>query len=200
MTSPAAPVSSRPIVIASLLWLAAAVLLGVTGVFGRIASPAPQVIALVLTVVAVVVTTSVPHVRAWIDSLSLRSLVGIHAIRFIGIAFLVLGARGLLSPLFAERAGWGDIAAATGAVLLVLSGIPRTALHRSFYLAWNTLGLLDLIVAVGTAAIVVMRGETPGMVPLSRLPLIIVPVLAVPFLFAAHVAIYRRLLSNRGTR
>jgi hypothetical protein len=200
MTSPASPVSSRPIVVTSLLWLAATVLLGVTGAFGRVRSPAPQLIALVLTVVAVVVTTSVPNLRAWIDSISIRALVSIHVIRFIGIVFLILGARGLLSPLFAERAGWGDITAATGALFLVLSGLPRSTRHRWLYLAWNTFGVLDLIVAVSTAAIVVIRGDSPGMEVLSRLPLIIVPVLAVPFLFAAHVAIYRRLLGNRETR
>lgn len=200
MTSPTSPVSSRPIVVMSLLWLGATVLLGLTGVFTRITSPAPQLFALVLTVVAIVISTTVPNVRAWVDSLSLRSLVGIHAIRFIGIAFLILGARGQLSPLFAERAGSGDITAATGAVLLVLSGVPRSSTHRWVYLAWNTFGVLDLIVAVSTAAIVVIRGYTPGMQLLAQLPLIIVPVLAVPFLFAAHVAIYRRLLSGTDSR
>ena len=197
MTSPTAPVSSRPVLFASLLWFAAAVLLGVTGVFAALKPPAPQVLVLVLTIVAIAVSTSVPRVRDWVDSLSLRALVSIHLVRFVGISFLILGARGLISPVFAERAGWGDITAAIGAGLLMLSGSPRSATHRWVYVAWNTFGVLDLIVAVGTATLVVLRASVPGMEPLTRLPLIIVPVLAVPFLFADHVAIYRRLLSNR---
>lgn len=200
MTSPAVPVSSRPIVVMSTLWLAVAVLLGVTDVFAALRPPVPQVIVLVLTVVAIVVSTAVPTVREWIDSLSIRTLISIHLIPFVGIAFLVLAARGVLSPVFAERAGWGDITAAVGATLLMLSGAPRSTLHRRLYLAWNTLGVIDLVVAVGTAAMVVMRGSVPGMEPLARMPLIIVPVLAVPFLFAGHVAVYRRLLSRPETR
>ena len=198
MTSPTAPVSSRPVLFASALWLGAAVLLGVTGVFAALRPPTPQVLVLVLTIVAIAVSTTVPRIRDWIDSLSLRALLSIHLVRFVGISFLVLAARGLISPVFAERAGWGDITAAVGAGLLILSGVPRTAMHRWAYLAWNTFGVLDLIVAVGTATLVVLRGSEPGMEPLTRLPLIIVPLLAVPFLFAGHVAVYRRLLSNRA--
>src|SRR5713101_5215635 len=111
-------------------------------------------------------------------------------------AALVLGARGALSPIFAAGAGWGDVIAAAGAVLLVLSGSPRTTLHRWAYLAWNTFGVLDLVVAVGTATIVVIRGDIPGMEPITRLPLVLVPTLFVPMLFAAHVAIYRRLMRS----
>lgn len=198
MTSPTAPVSSRPVLFTSVIWLGAAVLLGVTGVFAALRPPAPQVLVLVLTIVAIGVSTTVPRIRNWIDSLSLRALLSIHLLRFVGISFLVLAARGLMSPVFADRAGWGDITAAVGAGLLILSGIPRTTIHRWAYLAWNTFGVLDLIVAVSTATLVVLRGAEPGMEPLTRLPLIIVPVLAVPFLFAGHVAVYRRLLSNRA--
>ena len=67
-------------------------------------------------------------------------------------------------------------------------------------LLWNAFGVLDLLVAVGTAAIVVQRGDAPGMQPLARLPLILVPIFAVPLLFAAHVAIFRRLRDTRDAR
>ena len=195
MTSPVAPVSSRPVVISGLVWLAAAIVFGATGIFAQLRPPGPQIIALALTIMAVGASVAVPSVRSWVDSISLRGLVGFHVMRFVGVVFLVLAARGAMSPVFAMRAGWGDITAATGAVLLVLSGIPRSALHRWAYLAWNTFGVLDLIVAVGTAAIVILRGDTPAMDPIARLPLILVPIFFVPILFASHVAIYRRLLS-----
>ena len=195
MTSPAAPVSSRPVVISGLVWLAVTVVLGASGVFAQLRPPGPQIIVLALTIFVVTASITVPSVRSWVDSIPLRGLVGFHAMRFVGAVFLVLAARGVLSPVFAMRAGWGDITAAAGAVLLVVSGIPRSALHRWAYLAWNTFGVLDLIVAVGTAAVVVLRGATPGMEPITRLPLILVPVFFVPLLFASHVEIYRRLMS-----
>src|SRR6202023_196702 len=173
MTSSAAPVSSRVVVIGGLVWLAAALVVGGTGAFAVLPPPWPQIIILALTVAAIIVSTNVPTVRAWVDSIPMRGLVGFNATRFIGgAAFVVLGARGSLSPIFAARAGWGDITAAAGAGLLLLSGPPRITLHRWAYLAWNSFGVLDLVVAVGTAAIVVIRGDVPGMEPITRLPLV----------------------------
>ncbi|HEX9219357.1 MAG TPA: hypothetical protein VF858_02625 [Gemmatimonadaceae bacterium] len=200
MTSSAAPVSSRVVMVGGLVWLAGALALGATGAFAALPFPVPQIIVFVLTVMAITVSVSVAGVRVWVDSISMSRLVGIHAVRFIGAVFLVLAARGALSPVFAARAGWGDIIAAAGAVVLALSGPPRTSVRWWTYLAWNTFGVLDLVVAVGTATIVVFRGDIPGMAPITRLPLVLVPTLFVPVLFAAHVAIYRRLMRSRGAR
>ena len=183
-------VSPRPAVVGTLVWLALAIALGATGVLGTMRF-GPQVAALTLTVVAVLVSSRVEAVRASVDALPLQVLVGMHAVRFVGIAFLVLSARGELSPLFAERAGWGDIAAATIAVVLCVIGLKR--IPRPVLAAWNVLGTLDLLVAVGTAMFVVVRGDVPGMQPLLGLPLVLVPIFAVPVLFASHVALFRRL-------
>jgi hypothetical protein len=183
-------VSPRPAVIGALVWLALATALGATGVLGSVPF-APQLVALTLTVVAVLVSSRAEAVRESVDAVPLQVLVGMHAVRFIGIAFLVLSARGELSPLFAERAGWGDIAAATVAVVLSIIGLKR--IPRAVLAAWNILGTLDLVVAVGTAAFVVIRGDVPGMQPLLGLPLVLVPIFAVPLLFVSHVALFRRL-------
>jgi hypothetical protein len=181
------------------VWLAGAITLGASGAFAELPLPGPQIIVLALTIVAIVVSTRVPGVRAWVDSIPMGQLVGIHAVRFIGAVFLVLAARGAMSPIFAEPAGWGDVVAAIGAVALAVSGAPRTSAHRSTYFAWNTFGVLDLVVAVGAATFVVVSGEIPGMEPITRLPLVIVPTFLVPLLFASHVAIYRRLRRSRQT-
>jgi hypothetical protein len=186
-----ATVSPRPALVGTLVWLAAATAVGLTGVLGGLRF-GPQLLALTLTVVAVFVSTRVAVVRESVDAVPVQALIGIHAARFIGIAFLVLGARGDLSPLFAERAGWGDITTATIAVGLLLIGL-AIPVPRRVLLAWNVFGMLDLIVAVGTATFVVVRGDVPGMQPLLGLPLILVPIFAVPLLFATHVALFRRL-------
>lgn len=186
-----AAVSARPAIVGTLVWLGLATVVGLTGVLGAVRW-GPQLLALTLTVVAVFISMRVAVVRQSVDALPLRALVGIHAVRFIGIAFLALGARGDLSPLFAERAGWGDITTATFAVILVVIGL-ATAVPRGALLAWNVLGTIDLIVAVGTAMFVVLRGDVPGMQPLLGLPLVLVPIFAVPLLFATHVALFRRL-------
>src|SRR5262245_12056710 len=71
--------------------------------------------------------------RTAVDSRSHQSLVSIHLTRFVGIYFLVLSSRGELDPRFGVPAGWGDIAIALGA--LVILAIP---VSRRFMLIWNT--------------------------------------------------------------
>ena len=186
-------VSSRPAIVGTLVWLMAATLIGSSGVLATLRA-GPLVLGVILTIVAIVVTTQVASVRNAVDAIPLRTVVGIHALRFIGIAFLALSARGELSPVFGQRAGWGDIAVAAIAVVLALTGVGSNGLRRRAVLAWNTLGMLDLLVAVGTAAVIIARGDSPGVEPLMRLPLILVPIFAVPVLLATHVALFRRLL------
>jgi hypothetical protein len=82
-------------------------------------------------------------------------------------------------------------------VILALTGDPRTALRRWAFIAWNILGMIDLIVAVATAAIVVVGGDTAGMQPILRLPLVLVPIYIVPLLFVSHIALLRRLSLGR---
>jgi len=186
-----ASISARPAIVGTFIWLVVATAVGLTGVLGAV-SAGPQLVALTLTVVAVFVSTRVAVVRQSVDALPIQALVGIHVVRFIGIAFLVLGARGELSPLFAERAGWGDLTTATIAGIFLLIGLAKTIPPRAL-VAWNVFGIIDLIVAVTTAAFVVVRGDVPGMDPLLRLPLVLVPIFAVPLLFATHIALFRRL-------
>jgi hypothetical protein len=183
-------VSPRPAIVGTLVWLALATALGLTGTVGALRF-GPQLVALLLTVAAVLVSTRVEAVRQSVDAIPIQALVGLNAIRFIGISFLLLAARGDLSPLFAERAGWGDITTAAIAVVLLFIGLKR--IPRRVLLAWNVFGTIDLLVAVGTAMYVVLRGDVPGMEPLLGLPLLLVPIFAVPLLFATHVALFRRL-------
>lgn len=185
--------SPRWLSIFVLGWLALAIVAAATGRFAAIPFPGPQVLIVALVALVLVVGARVASVRSWIDAVPLRALVGIHISRFIGLAFFVYAARGQLSPLFAERAGTGDILTAVGALALVLSGDPRTPRHRALYLLWNVVGLLDFVVVVITAAWVGARGLVPGVAPLVRLPLSLLPTFAVPLLMASHFFIFPRL-------
>lgn len=187
--------SPRWLPILALGWLALAIAFAASGRLAAIPFPGPQVVLLALVVLSLFLGTRVSSVRAWVDAVPLRVLVGIHVARFVGFAFLALAARGLLSPVFAERAGWGDIITAAGAAVLVLSGDPRTPRHRALYLVWNTFGLLDFVNVVVTAAWIGVRGVEPGLAPLVRLPLSLLPTFFVPILFASHVFVYRRLFA-----
>src|SRR2546429_6643712 len=148
-----------------------ALLAGATGFLVRLPFPGPQLIFLALFVATLVAATAVPALRAWVDALPLGTLVGINALRFIGITFLVLAARGQIAPVFAARAGWGDIPTAVLALVLLAAGEPRTPLHPGLAHAWNVFGLLDLVVAVGTATAVTLDDTAPGIAPVLDPPL-----------------------------
>ncbi len=195
----AAPCFPRAAGIAVTAWLALTLVAGATGFFVRLPFPGPQLIFLALFAATLVAVTAVPALRAWVDALPLRTLIGINAFRFIGITFLVLAARGQIDSVFADRAGWGDIATATLALILVAAGEPRTSLQRGLTHAWNALGFLDLVVAVGTATAVTLQGSTPGVAPVLSLPLVLIPAFVVPVFLASHVVIFRRLRAAART-
>jgi hypothetical protein len=177
-----APARSRTAPIAIATWFVAALVLG-PWLFTHLPFPGPQLIVLAVAVAAAFTLSP------WLKTLSWPALFGMHALRLIGIWFLILGTQGLIASSFATRAGWGDIVAALGAIGLAVAG-PRP---KSLAYAWNTFGLLDLIVAVATATLVVSSGAIPGVEPLTRFPLNLVPTFFVPFFIATHIAIYRKL-------
>lgn len=177
------------------VWLGLAVVAGATGFLTRLPFPGPELISAALFAATLAAGTAVPALRAWIDALPLRVLIGINAFRLIGIIFLVLAAQGQIAPILANRAGWGDIATAALAIILVAAGEPRTPARRALVHAWNAFGLLDLVIAVGTVAWVTLHSITPGIGPLFGLPIALVPMFFVPIFLANHVFIFGRLVA-----
>lgn len=133
------------------------------------------------------------------QALGARSLVTAHLVRFVGIYFLWLHAQGRLPAEFAMRAGWGDVAAATGAVLLLIFW-RETVGFRWLLIAWNLVGAGDLLLAVGTGGW--LNATRPGsMIELAGLPLALVPLWLVPVLFSSHLWLIERCLKSlRGAR
>jgi len=173
------------------IWLGVAIVAGATGAVAALPFPVPQVVLLLLAVLSVIAGTRQGPVRAWVDALPLNAIVGVHVLRAVaGVTFLLLAAGGGMSPLFAYRAGIGDIVAAVLAVVAIAVG------RRGLYLAWNTIGLLDFAIVLYTAAFVAGQGSVPGVAPLLRLPLSLLPTFVVPLLIASHVFVYRRLLRD----
>ncbi len=131
--------------------------------------------------------------RGWVGeamrSVGLRGILAVHTLRFVGFYFLWLHECGRLPREFAERAGWGDVVAAAGACILLVA--PRGRGFGRALLAWNIVGVADLILAVATAGWLSI--ERPGsMAELAAFPLALIPLWLVPMLLASHIFLMRR--------
>jgi hypothetical protein len=122
-------------------------------------------------------------------TLGVRAILAVHLVRFVGIYFLWLQAQGRLPVEFAQRAGWGDIVAAAGALGLLCW--PEGAGFRRGLFWWNLFSAADLFVAVGTAGW--LNLTRPGsMVEITGLPLALIPLWVVPVLLSSHIYLVRR--------
>ena len=176
-------------------WLLAAIALGASGVLLRLRPPAPQVVLAGLTIALLVAWRFNHAFRQWIGTLDLRALIALHLTRFVGLYFLALCRRSELPCDFAIPAGWGDIAVATLALIL-LATWNRTVTIPAWIGAWNALGLIDILFVVASAARHAIA-EPASMVALLRLPLSLLVTFLVPLIISSHIFIFARLLSAR---
>jgi hypothetical protein len=131
--------------------------------------------------------------RGWlaqaVRAIGTRAILRLHLLRFIGFYFIWLHVQGRLPQEFAERAGWGDVIAAVGVLILLV--LPSGAGFDRALAVWNWVGLMDLVLAVGTAGW--LNLTRPGsMNELAALPLALVPLWIVPILLTSHLVLFRR--------
>jgi len=126
--------------------------------------------------------------REWALSLDPQALTIVQSWRIAGFAFVALYVYGILPGIFANPAGWGDIFIGLTApwVALKLTD-PR---HRSAFIAWNVLGMLDLVtaVALGTTSRLINAGGLAADA-MTVQPLSIVPTFLVPLFFIMHIIV-----------
>jgi hypothetical protein len=131
-----------------------------------------------------------PKLRLLQKAEALRPLLILHSFRFIGLAFLVPG---VVSPdlpsAFARAAAYGDVVAATLA-LLSLASLSHGA---GVVLAWifNLWGSADLLNAFYQAN---TAGLTPGQLGATYF----IPTLVVPLLLITHGVAFRILLRHQS--
>jgi hypothetical protein len=143
-----------------------------------------------------------PVFRQLVRAIPATGLIGIHAIRVLGILFLALMDMRLLPAEFALPAGYGDIAVG----LLALGMVYLFTKHKSYAptlaIGWNALGLLDFISALasGIAFIGPFAAQlaAEGTSPLYLNYVLIVPAFGVPLYTLLHVYSLFQLLSARA--
>ncbi len=181
----------RRYVVVGLVWLAAAIGLGVTGRTASWRPPTPQLVLAGLTVLLLAAVVTRPRLRHWLATLDLRWLVAVHLTRFVGFYFLLLYYRdGALPRAFAVPGGWGDIVVAILALGLLMAGGELQARPRLVG-AWNALGLLDILFVVATASRLALA-DPDSMNALLRLPLSLLVTFLVPIIIVDHVVVFWR--------
>ena len=129
-----------------------------------------------------------PQLRLQPRTEALRPVLILHSFRFIGLAFLVPG---VVSPdlpsTFAHSAAYGDIIAATLALVSLLS-LPRGA---GIALAWvsNIWGAADLLNAF-------YQANHAGLLPGQLGATYFIPTVLVPLLMITHGLAFRILLHH----
>ena len=188
---------SAPFLLAMLVWLVIACVAGISGRVATLVPPQPQLVIAALSVVLLLSGWVLPGMRAWLREVNLRGFVAFHITRFVGIAFLLMSARGEMSAEWALPAGWGDIGVAVGALLIALL-LPNPESRPDIVRLWNLIGLIDIVAVVVTAARIGMR-EPGAIAPLLRFPMSLVPTFVVPIVFATHCCMALRLQPRART-
>ena len=182
------------ILIVLSIWFVAALSTVAAGGLAKLPFPPPMLIA-ALALLTIILGFTVA--KEWLRRVDLRSLVAIHLVRFVGIAFLLRVYRGELSDAFVPI-GWGDTIAAVGAVLLLLARVSgKNAAEWWALLLWNVLGFADMLMLIATG--IRMGSIAPEQFALFReLPFGLLPTFFVPLIVATHVFVFWRLFRARS--
>jgi len=127
---------------------------------------------------------------------SYSDLIRVHRFRLVGGFFLVLAWYDAVPPVLGIIAGTGDVIAALSSfwvARLVKNNAPRA---RSWVLAWNTFGLLDILATAGMAnyfSWVYLQTGMASVEVLAEFPFSYIPAIAPPVIIFLHASLYWKL-------
>src|SRR5947209_7669587 len=182
-------------------WLGIVVALGSAHVF-QSRSPGFPWIALGVgapIVVGFIAFSRSRQVRRIVDSIPQAWLLAMQWPRLVGATFLVLLAEHRLPAVFARPAGWGDVLIGVAALPVASAYLAGRSWSRTLAVAFNLLGIADLVVAVGTGFLASpspfrLFFSQPTTSLMTVLPLVLIPAFLVPFWILVHAASLRALL------
>lgn len=171
-------------------WFATAVAAGHWQLLQRLPPAAVPALVLVLSAGLTSAAFRLPHVRAWIELINLRSLVLLHVSRLVGGYFLFLFLRGELPRAFAIPGGLGEIVVGVMALPVAFAPLDDHGRQRAVRI-WNVVGLIDILLVVFTIARLNLT-EPWQLRPLTQLPLSLYPTFLMPLLITTHVILLHR--------
>lgn len=194
------PALRRKLQLGLLLWLSGSCAFAISGILLRL--PPLMLPALIWTpvIIGVLAYHRSAEFKGAIDALELRTLLMVHLLRIIfGASFLWLGAHGELPRSFAYPAGVGDVLAGVSALALILIGPRRVSVKA--LLAWNILGMLDMIsVFFNAQRILFFDGGIEALWRFGQWPFGMLPTSIVSLVLLSHLAIGRACLRRWRAR
>ena len=175
-----------------IVWFALAFLAGYSGKLQNAEPPMPQVLLLTIVALLVISSLKIKSFRNWICSIPTPWLIAVHLTRFVGFYFLILYQQGRLPFDFAVYGGWGDIAVAVGALVLLVLFFLIKDVSKVLINFWNIIGLIDILFVVATATKLALA-DPSSMAELLKLPLSLLPTFLVPIIIFTHLVIIYRL-------
>jgi hypothetical protein len=188
------------------IWLGAVTVLGITGRFVPSPSGRFPLIALPIIpplIVGLVALRRVGPLRRLLDDPSTQvSVTALQAFRIGGSSLLVLLAVGLLPALLAVPLGIGD--SLTGLLALPAAAALRAG-RRGQVIAWNLLGIVDLVSALVLFTIagpgrLHLITVNPSVSVIASTAQVIVPTFLVPVFLLLHSVSLRAALRGRAAR
>lgn len=177
------------------VWIALAVAAAASGVLARAQLVLPA--SFLLPLVAAACATASTRGRAAMSAIPLPLVIGLNAMRVVGVLFLVLAATGRLAGPFPYSAGIGDIV--TGLFALPVARLAARNPRDGRIAAWNFFGTLDLLAAValgitsapGSSLQLIHVGI--GSAAMTTLPWALIPLVLVPTYLVGHALAFVRL-------
>jgi hypothetical protein len=162
--------------------------------------PLVGVMAAAPIIAAAVCWVFIPGFRNALLAIPTSLLIGLNALRVIGVLFLMLAAVDRLSGPFPYSAGLGDVI--TGILAIPLArAAARGNLRR--VVEWNAFGALDLFAAIGLGLTSAQGSPLHfldvgvGSQAMQFLPFALVPTVLVPFYLITHGVIAAQLVHQR---
>jgi hypothetical protein len=135
-----------------------------------------------------------PKLRAMDPVEAQRAIATLHSFRFFGLVFILPGFVGPhLPPAFAVPAAYGDFSAGVLAILALLT-VRIRGLFWLFVMAFNVVGLVDLIMDTAVAVSIDLPSKAGQLGAAYAIPM-----LYVPFLFWTHLLAFWMLFRRPAT-
>lgn len=198
-----APELVAPSFVFFALWLIVGFALSLRGFFASSDVVAvPRIVyALIPLTIGYLAYGLLRSVRTVVDEIPMHWVIALQFYRVLGVVFLVEWMLGALPGAFALPAGIGDIAIGLSAPFVAARVRAGAARAREAAIVWNLLGIGDLMVAV-TMGVTTTPGplhlfalDNPN-VAISMMPLVLVPIVAVPFSLLLHFIGLHRLIGR----